>query len=138
MNRRSILGMVGLGSIAGPAVAKEMIYPTEPSNALGFIPTTSGIGWNPVEQLDKAKKDYDFMLGDKARWIADTIANEYREHLDGYGVVRLETIDPDIRNMKSLSESTKVRMYIERKAKRRYESSKNNMFTHIQELMKDV
>lgn len=141
MNRRSMLGMLGLGAAAGPAVAKEMIYQTSyPSPGLStpanFV--DQPIPWNPVENLARAKAEYNTLIGDPSAWIADYVAREMDEYLSGYSSLRLETIDPDIRNMKSLSESAKIRMAIERKAKRRYQASKNGLFQRIQELMKEV
>ena len=149
MNRRGVLGMLGIGAAAGPAVAKEMIYQTTyPSSGLSSpaILGTQGwssapeqaIPWNPVESLARAKAEYNTLTGDPSAWIADYVAREMDEYLSGYSSLRLETIDPDIRNMKSLSESAKIRMAIERKAKRRYEASKNNVFQRIQELMKEI
>ena len=144
MNRRGVLGMLGLGAAAGPVVAKEMIYQTSyPSPGLStpaILSTAadSPIPWNPVETLAHVKKEYEVMTGDSSAWIADYVAREMDEYLSGYSSLRLETIDPDIRNMKSLSESAKIRMAIERKAKRRYESTSRNLLHRIQELMKEI
>ena len=144
MNRRGVLGMLGLGAAAGPAVAKEMIYQSSyPSPGLStpaILSTAadSPIPWNPVETLAHVKKEYEVMTGDSSAWIADYVAREMDEYLSGYGSFRLENIDPDIRNMKSLSETAKIRMAIERKAKRRYESTSRNLFHRIQELMKEI
>ena len=144
MNRRGVLGMLGLGAAAGPAVAKEMIYQSSyPSPGLStpaILSTAadSPIPWNPVETLAHVKKEYEVMTGDSSAWIADYIAREYEEYVSGYSSFRLDNIDPDIRNMKSLSESAKMRMYFERKAKRRYESTSRNLLHRIQELMKEI
>jgi hypothetical protein len=142
MNRRSMLGMLGLGCAAGPAVVSEAVLASN-------VPSTHGIGysitketydkvWNPVEALTSAKREYSMLTGEPSKWIADYVAREMDEYMSGYSSVRLETIDPDIRNMKSFSESSKVRMYIERRAKRRFESQKNHLWTRIQEIMKEV
>lgn len=143
MNRRSMLGVLGLGAAAGPAVAKEMIYQTGGLSTPAIVATQDwkepgDIPWNPVESLARAKAEYNTLTGDPSAWIADYVAREMDEYLSGYSSLRLETIDPDIRNMKSLSESAKIRMAIERKAKRRYQASKNSMFQRIQELMKEI
>ena len=141
MNRRSVLGMFGIGAAVGPTVAKEMIYQSSyPSPGLStpanFV--DQPIPWNPVETLAHVKKEYEVMTGDSSAWIADYIAREYEEYVSGYSSFRLDNIDPDIRNMKSLSESAKMRMYFERKAKRRYESTSRNLLHRIQELMKEI
>ena len=148
MNRRGVLGMLGLGAAAGPVVAKEMIYKTSyPSPGLSTPAILSTQGqtwtdapdvWDPVKQLAEAKREYERVTGDSSTWIADYVARELDEYHSGYSSFRFEYIDPDIRNMKSLSETTKIRMHFERKAKRRYELSKNNLFERIQQLLKEV
>lgn len=141
MNRRSVLGMFGIGAAVGPAVAKETIYQSSyPSPGLStpanFVDQPTP--WNPVETLAHVKKEYEVMTGNSSAWIADYIARELDEYHSGYSSFRLDNIDPDIRNMKSLSESAKMRMYFERKAKRRYESTSRNLLHRIQELMKEI
>ena len=145
MNRRGVLGFLGLGAAAGPAVAKEMIYKSPGLSTPAILPSTSGswgedspIPWDPVKQLAEAKREYERVAGDPSAWIADYVARELDEYYSGYSSFRFEYIDPDIRNMKSLSETTKIRMHFERRAKRRYESSKNNLFERIQHLLKEV
>lgn len=144
MNRRGFMSMLGIGAAAAPLVSQGAVQATP-------FPSTAGIGysitkeaydntipWNPVEALSRAKVEYSTLTGDPSAWIADYVAREMDEYLSGYSSIRLETIDPDIRNMKSLSESAKIRMALERKAKRRYESNKNSLFQRIQELLKEV
>ena len=143
MNRRSMLGVLGLGAAAGPAVAKEMIYQTGGLSTPAIVATQDwkepgDIPWNPVESLARAKAEYNTLTGDPSAWIADYVAREYEEYVNGYSSYRLDNIDPDIRNMKSISESAKMRMFITRKAQRRYEASKNSVFQRIQELMKEI
>ena len=148
MNRRSMLGMIGLGAAAGPAVVSQAVsaspVPWEQSTV-----QTHGIGysiaketydnaWNPVEALASAKREYSMLTEEPSKWIADYVAREWDEYMSGYSSIRVETIDPDIRNMKSFSESSKVRMYIERRAKRRLESQKNHLWSRVQELMKEI
>ena len=94
--------------------------------------------WNPVEQLAEAQKEYDALTKDPAVWIADYVHREYKEYLDGYTSYRYELIDSDIRNMKSFSESAKMRMYLERKARRKQQQISNSVLGRIQMLMKEV
>jgi hypothetical protein len=142
MNRRGVLGMLGLGAAAGPAVVSQLGSQGStlaiPSTGGEYYDKVEAIPWNPVEQLASAKREYEMLTGDGSRWIADYIAREMDEYVSGYSSFRLENIDPDIRNMKSFSEMAKIRMHIERKAKRRLESQKNHMWSRIQELMKEI
>jgi len=146
MNRRGVLGMLGIGAAAAPAVVKQYagnsVIKSSP-----VIPSTGGydyeykdqaVEWNPIEALNQTKREYEMLTGDASKWITDYVAREWDEYMSGYSSIRLETIDPDIRNMKSFSESTKIRTFIERKAKRRYENQKGHLWSRIQELMKEV
>ena len=144
MNRRGVLGILGIGAAAGPAVVSQL----GSQGSVHAIPSTAGwdnfsdkdqaVSWNPVEQLASAKREYEMLTGDASKWIADYVSREWDEYMSGYSSIRLETIDPDIRNMKSFSESTKIRTFIERKAKRRYENQKGHLWSRIQELMKEI
>jgi hypothetical protein len=142
MNRRGLLGLLGIGA-AAPTLISNVPPPISPVYQTGNGYTDSyGLKdaaelWDPVKQLQEARIEYARMTGDEANWIAEYVAREYAEYRDGYSY-RLETIDPDIRNMKSLSETAKVRMYIERKARRRLESNKDNVWERIQHLLKEV
>jgi hypothetical protein len=145
MNRRGVLSMLGIGAAAGPAIAKQYVgnsvmnsSPAIPSTGGEYYDKVEAIPWNPVEQLASAKREYEMLTGDASKWITDYVAREWDEYMSGYSSIRIETIDPDIRNMKSFSESAKIRTFIERKAKRRYENQKNHMWSRIQELMKEI
>lgn len=150
MNRRSVLGMLGIGATVGPSVVAQAASEyTKPSNLLGSSGalTSPGIDWsaektiqwNPADELKRVKQEYEFLVNDRSSWITNYIAREYEEIRGGYASnYRYENIDPDIRNMKSISESAKLRMFIERRANYKYESIKNSMFTQIQSLMKQV
>ena len=145
MNRRGILGMLGMGAVAAPAVVHQ--YASDVVGANGPSPPipSTGIGysekaelWNPVEQLADARKEYEYLTKDPAAWIADYAKREYQEYLDGYTSYRYEMIDPDIRNMKSLSESAKMRMFFERKARRKQKQHSSSVMGRIQMLMKEM
>ena len=140
MNRRGILGMLGMGAVAAPAVvhqyASDAIGANGPSPPIGY--SDKAELWNPVEQLAEAQREYDALTKDPAVWIADYVHREYKEYLDGYTSYRYELIDSDIRNMKSFSESAKMRMYLERKARRKQQQISNSVLGRIQMLMKEV
>ena len=135
--------MLGIGAAAGPAVVHQ--YASDVAKTYPPISTTAGIGysdkaelWNPVEQLAQARKEYEYLTKDSAAWIAEYAHREYQEYLDGFTSYRYETIDPDIRNMKSLSESAKMRMFFERKARRKQQQMSSSVKYRIQMLMKEV
>ena len=143
MNRRGVLGMLGIGAAAGPAVVNQLgsqgSVPAIPSTSgYNFTDKAEAIGWNPVEQLAEAKRDYEALTLDPEAWITDWASREWKEYMDGYTSTRYETIDPDIRNMKSFSESTKIRMFFERKARRKQQHYINSILSKIQILMKEV
>lgn len=139
MNRRGILGLIGLGAVA-PSIVSQNASGIKGTDA---YPTPYDLGkqtalpeiTNPFEQLAHCQKEYARIAGDKDAWIADYITNEYNDFVGGYSSHRYDNIDPDIRNMKSLSESAKMRMFLTRKAQRRYEQSQNSLLKRIQELM---
>lgn len=141
MNRRGVLGILGIGAAAGPAVVKQYagnsVIRSSPAIP-DYEYKDQAIEWNPAEALASAKREYAMLTGEPSKWIADYVAREWDEYMSGYSSIRLETIDPDIRNMKSFSESAKVRMYIERRAKRRFESNKNHLLARVQDLMKEI
>ena len=143
MNRRGVLGMLGIGAAAGPAVVSQL----GSQGSIHAIPSTGGydyadkaelVQWNPVEALAEAKKDYEAITLDPEAWIADFASRELKEYMDGYTSYRYEIIDPDIRNMKSLSESAKMRMFFERKARRKQQQISSSVLGRIQQLMKEV
>lgn len=144
MNRRSMLSMLGVGAAAGPAVVSQLgsqgvTSPPIPSTGgYDFVDKAEVVQWNPVEALAEAKRDYEAITADPKAWISDFVAREWKEYMDGYTSYRYETIDPDIRNMKSLSETAKMRMFFERKAKRKQEQYAESALGRINEWMKRV
>jgi hypothetical protein len=75
------------------------------------------------------------ITSDPAKWIADRVTDEMKDWRMGFGGVRLNDIDPDIRNMKSVSETTKMRMYFERRAKRQAEVNQMSLTGRIAEYL---
>ena len=139
MDRRSILGMLGMGAVAGPAVVHTYASDVNKNPSVAYLEKAEqAIRWNPVEQLAEARKEYDFLTKDPSAWVADHIAREWQEYIDGYASYRYDAIDADIRAMKSFSESAKMRMFFERKAKRKQQQYSNSVMGRIQQLMKEV
>ena len=142
MNRRSMLGMLGLGAAVGPSVAKEMYATGTSSPAIGYtgnmrsdIPVPQEIPWDPVESLASAKRELAELTGDKASIIKRYMESDLYDYHMGYSNYKLENIDADIRCMKSFSESTKVRMHIERRAMRRYEMNRASVLERIESII---
>ena len=141
MNRRGVLGMLGIGAAAGPAVVSQLGSQGSTPAILSTgaeIYKDQAISWNPVEQLADAKREYEALTLDPETWIAEFAQREWKEYLDGYTSQRYETIDPDIRSMKSLSETAKMRMFFERKARRKQHQYSSSALGRIQQLMKEV
>jgi hypothetical protein len=138
MNRRGVLGMLGLGAAAGPALISQGATPailTTSGSYSGKDNITEEIAWSPVEQLADARREYALLTGDREKWVADWFTREWEEYQNGYSSYRLENIDADIRNMKSFSETAKIRAHIMRRAERRADSYTRNTFERIQQLM---
>ena len=142
MNRRGVLGMLGISAAAGPVVVSQL----GSQGSVHAIPSTGGeyydkaemVQWSPIEQLAEAKRDYEALTLDPEAWIADWTSREWKEYMDGYTSARYETIDADIRNMKSFSETAKMRMYFERKARRKQAQYAESAWGRVQEWMNKV
>ena len=131
MDRRSILGMLGMGAVAGPAIAQEAVNKYgNPSNPVPYID-----GFIPINKdhdyMKECREKLSYLTTDPAKWIAERMAEELRDYQMGYSGIHYNSIDPDIRNMKSITESTKMRMYIERRVKRQYESQKTSLMNQL-------
>ena len=134
MNRRSMLGFLGLGSVAGPEVVKQMAY-DNPVPSTWSAPSQGiyDVAMKETNYLQKAREELDLINADPAKWIAEMTMREMNDYLMGYATVNFNQIDPDIRNMKSVTEKTKMRMYYERRAKRRYEERKQSLSMQLME-----
>ena len=141
MNRRSMLSFLGIGAVAGTAVGSRGFDSPIPStqdsywidkksyvDATPMVKDTSGYVKEMQEQLSS-------ITSDPAKWIAQRVTDEMKDWRMGFGGVRLNDIDPDIRNMKSVSETTKMRMYFERRAKRQAEVNQMSLTARIAEYL---
>jgi hypothetical protein len=144
MNRRGVLGMLGIGAAAGPAIAKESIYKTMPS--MYSIPSTAGtIGSqycdnvpereNPLDTLKHVRERYNRLTMDKTKWIAEYMQRETREAFR-YG--NHGAIDPDIMAMKSFSHGAKLRLHIQRRAEYRYNEELLEAMSSVEYWMKEA
>ena len=141
MNRRSMLSFLGIGAVGASTLgAQAGIVPSTHGASYG-IDSAAKIAYDTKDHavyLKDMQEQLSAITGDPSKWIADRLAEELKDWRMGYSSTHYSSIDPDIRNMKSLSESAKLRMFIERRANYKYESIKNSMFTQIQSLMKQV
>jgi hypothetical protein len=119
---------------AGPAIANEYVNATP---AIGSQGVKQIIDYpkveDPIQYLSRMKSELSELNSDPAKWIFDRASQEMKDYMMGYGGVSYSQIDPDIRNMKSITEATKMRMYYERRAKRQYESQKESLTHRIAE-----
>ena len=136
MNRRSMLSLLGLASAAGPAMANEYVNATP---AIGSHGVKQSIDYpkveDPIQYLSRMKSELSELNTDPAKWVFDRASQEMKDYMMGYSGVSYSQIDPDIRNMKSIAEAAKMRMYYERRAKRHYELQKESLTHRIAEYM---
>ena len=97
-------------------------------DATPMVKDTSGYVKEMQDQLSS-------ITGNPSKWIADRVTDEMKDWRMGFGGVRLNDIDPDIRNMKSVSETTKMRMYFERRATRQAEVNQTSLTHRIAEYL---
>ena len=141
MNRRSMLSFLGLGAVAGTAVGSRGFDSPIPStqdsywidkksyvDATPMVKDTSGYIKDMQEQLS-------LITSDPAKWIAQRVTDEMKDWRMGFSSVKFSEIDPDIRNMKSVSETTKMRMYFERRATRQAEVNQTSLTHRIAEYL---
>jgi len=105
----------------GYSIAKE-------SYSTPMVKDTSGYIKDMQEQLS-------LITSDPAKWIADRVTDEMKDWRMGFSGVRFNDIDPDIRNMKSITEVAKMRMYFERRATRQAETNQISLTHRIAEYL---
>lgn len=136
MNRRSMLSFLGLGAAAGPSIVQQ--YASNPVPTYGgyeddsIKATLASVG-DQKEYVKRMQEELSFINSDPAKWIADRVLNDMKDYMNGYSGISYNNIDPDIRNMKSITELAKMRIYYERKAKRQFEVQKESLTHRIAE-----
>jgi len=139
MNRRSMLSFLGLGAVAGTAVGSRGFDSPVPSTQdsywidkkpydIPIVKDTSGYVKEMQEQLSA-------ITSDPAKWIAQRVTDEMKDWRMGFSSVKFSEIDPDIRNMKSITETAKMRMYFERRATRQAEVNQTSLTHRIAEYL---
>lgn len=142
MNRRSMLGFLGLGAATGPAVVKQLDWNQTPmqmtQGSAGYYPDASIKTSSAVMDRDYVKRmqeELNFINADPVKWIADRALSDMKDYMGGYSGISYQNIDPDIRNMKSITEHAKMRIYYERRAKRQFEVQKESLTHRIAEVL---
>ena len=143
MNRRSMLSFLGLGAVGVSTLGVQSDMNPVPSThgmSYGLDNTVKEVYNTPMVEdhtasLKRMRDDLFGMTSDPSKWIADRLAEELKDWRMGYSSIRYDSIDPDIRNMKSVSETTKMRMYFERRVKRQLEVNKTHLTHRIAEYM---
>lgn len=142
MNRRSMLGLLGLAPTLGAAVAKQAIGASgELAVSTSGMTLTTG-GYTPdvvpskmdfaeksmwqLQMFNDAQDSLKKLTHDKDTWIAEAIATELQHHMK-YN----PRIDYDILGMKSISDVAKIRMQARRNAERQYENDKQHLAQRI-------
>jgi hypothetical protein len=141
MNRRSMLGFLGIGAAGVSTLGSQ--GSVVPSDSLSYgisgkydAPISSHISSKDhAVYLKDMQEQLSVITGDPSKWIADKLAEELKDWRMGYSSTHYSNIDPDIRNMKSITEAAKMRMYFERKVKRQMEISKQSLSHRIAEYM---
>jgi hypothetical protein len=138
-----MLSFLGIGAVGASTLGAHAGNP---------VPSTHGTTYDMAYSITKEPYDIPMVkdtaayfkemqdqlstiTGDPAKWIADRLAEEMKDWRQGYSSVRYENIDPDIRNMKSITEAAKMRMYFERKVKRQMEINQTSLTHRIAEYL---
>ena len=141
MNRRSMLSFLGIGAVGASTLGAHA----------GIVPSTHGSmiygGSGEKYSIDtpmvkdttayvkEMQEQLSLITSDPAKWIAQRVTDEMKDWRMGFSGVRFNDIDPDIRNMKSITEVAKMRMYFERRAIRQAEVNQTSLTHRIAEYL---
>ena len=144
MNRRSMLSFLGIGAVGASTLGAHAGNP---------VPSTHGSYYQPEKHyaahdipivkdttayVKEMQDQLSLITSDPAKWIAQRVTDEMKDWRMGFSTIRYDSIDPDIRNMKSVSETTKMRMYFERRATRQAEVNQMSLTGRIAEYLGGV
>ena len=142
MNRRSMLSFLGIGAVGASTLGAQ--------SGMNPIPSTDGSYYQPEKHyaahdipivkdttayVKEMQDQLSLITSDPAKWIAQRVTDEMKDWRMGFSTIRYDSIDPDIRNMKSVSETTKMRMYFERRATRQAEVNQMSLTGRIAEYL---
>ena len=140
MNRRSMLSFLGIGAVGASTLGAQSGMNPVPSTeaTTGYWIDKKSYSTPMVEDragyIKKMQEELS-SFNDPSKWIADRLAEELKDWRMGYSPVRYAEIDPDIRNMKSITETAKMRIYFERKVKRQAEMQQTSLTHRIAEYL---
>ena len=148
MNRRGMLSFLGIGAVGASTLGVQQTSSVVTPNwkqATNYD-IGSWIDKKPYTDATPMVKDTTAYLkemqdalssitSDPAKWIAGRVTDEMKDWRMGCSGIRFNDIDPDIRNMKSVSETTKMRMYFERRAARQAEVNQTSLTHRIAEYL---
>ena len=142
MNRRSMLSFLGIGAVGASTLGAQ--------SGMNPIPSTDGSYYQPEKHyaahdipivkdttayVKEMQEQLSLITSDPAKWIAQRVTDEMKDWRMGFSAVKYSEIDPDIRNMKSVTETTKMRMYFERRAARQAEVNQTSLTHRIAEYL---
>lgn len=142
MNRRSVLGMLGLGAAAAPTMASSMtgwqagiplggVQGSSEAMAIGMVPKVQQYSEQDYvkEEIGNLTRNISKMVTDKDKWIEDSA----RRNL--FILRSNPRIDVDILAMKSYSDIAKIMLQARRDAERNYDLEVNDMSAHKTRLL---
>ena len=142
VNRRSMLSFLGIGAVGASSLGAQ--------SGMNPVPSTHGSYYQPEKHyaahdipivkdttayVKEMQDQLSLITSDPAKWIAQRVTDEMKDWRMGFSSIRYDSIDPDIRNMKSVSETTKMRMYFERRATRQAEVNQMSLTGRIAEYL---
>jgi hypothetical protein len=136
-----MLSFLGIGAVGASTLGVQLDMNPVPSTQDSYwIDKKSYVDATPMVKdttaYVKEMQDSLFAItSDPAKWIADRLAEEMKDWRMGYSGVYYANIDPDIRNMKSITETAKMRIYFERKVKRQAEVHQTSLTHRIAEYL---
>jgi hypothetical protein len=135
-----MLSFLGIGAVGASTLGTQA----------SVVPSTHGSYYQPEKHyaahdvpivkdttayLKEMQDQLSAITGDPSKWITDRLAEEMKDWRMGYSSIRYDNIDPDIRNMKSITETAKMRMYFERRVKKQMEVNQTSLSHRIAEYL---
>jgi hypothetical protein len=137
-----MLSFLGIGAVGASTLGVQ--------SGMNPVPSTQDSYYNPEKSyvaydtpmvkdttayVKEMQEQLSLITSDPAKWIAQRVTDEMKDWRMGFSGVRFNDIDPDIRNMKSITEVAKMRMYFERRAARQAEVNQTSLTARIAEYL---